>query len=110
MRFLLLAALAALVALSCAAPERRADSTPVAAAPAPKPAPARIKDSVPERRAALNDADRDLQSEAGENRWAFDEARQRREDSRQADAGVDGKLVAPPPGANGSLIPTPSSP
>ncbi|HEY4187543.1 MAG TPA: hypothetical protein VGP07_20870 [Polyangia bacterium] len=101
--------LAALVASSCAAPERRADSPAVAAAPAPRPAPARIKDSVPERSAALNDADRDLQSEAGERRWGLEEARQRREDSRQADGGVDGKLVAPVPGAlgsTGSLIPS----
>jgi hypothetical protein len=106
--------LAALVCLSCAAPPRRADPNPgTAPAPAPvatAPAAGRIKDSVPERRAALNDADRDLQSEAGEQQWGLDEARKRRDDARHGDAGTtDAALMDPASSAaaSGSLIPSP---
>jgi len=93
--------LAVLICVACAAP-RRADST------SPTPAPgARIKDSVPERRASLNAADRDLQSEGNEQRWGFEEARRRREAARRGDAGAPDDGPISPRTSNGSLIPSP---
>jgi len=75
---------------------------------APPPSPgARIKDSVPERSASLNDADRDLREGATEQRFGFDEARARREAANKAKAGNAGAPPEPGLGSNGSLIPSP---
>jgi hypothetical protein len=91
--------LALVIWVACAAP-RHADST----TPAPG---ARIKDSVPERRASLNAADRDLQSEGNEQSWGFEEARRRREAARRGDAGAPDDGPISPRTSNGSLIPSP---
>ena len=94
------------ICLACAAPPRKADAPPATAGVTAPVAPqGRIKDSVPERSAALNDADRDLQQGATEQRWGFEEARARREAAKRADAGADGE---PSLGANGSLIAPPN--
>jgi len=94
------------LALGCAAPARKADPAPAPAAVTAPPAQgARIKDSVPERSAGLNAADRDLQQGATEERFGFEEARARREAAKKGH-GADGG-VEPGLGSNGSLIPSP---
>jgi len=97
------------LALGCAAPARKADPAPTGAGTrgvtAPPAAGARIKDSVPERSAGLNAADRDLQEGATEERFGFEEARARREAAKKKSAEDGG--VEPGLGSNGSLIPSP---
>jgi len=104
MRLLLLGLV---VGLACAAPPKKADPAPATAGVTAPPAPGgRIKDSVPERSAALNAADRDLNQGATEQRFGFDEARARREAAKKS--GADGGAPAEPGlGSNGSLIPSP---
>ena len=93
------------VVAGCAAPARKADQSPApVGVTAPPVAGGRIKDSVPERRAGLDDADRDLQQGGTEQRFGFEEARARREAAKKADAGAPAE---PGLGANGSLIPSP---
>jgi len=110
MRLLLLGLV---VVLGCAAPPTKppmkADPAPATAGvTGPPPAPGgRIKDSVPERSASLNDADRDLKQGATEQRFGFDEARARREAANKAKAGDAGAPPEPGLGSNGSLIPSP---
>jgi hypothetical protein len=74
--------LLAMLLASCSK-QRRAD-----------PPPARIKDSVPERVAAQNAANRDLQADPDGRRWGIDEARRRREEANQR---AEGKATAPLP-------------
>jgi hypothetical protein len=105
MRLLLLGLV---VGLGCAAPPnpppKKVDPAPATAGVTAPPTPGgRIKDSVPERSAALNAADRDLNQGATEQRFGFDEARARREAAKKADAGAG----EPAPGSNGSLISPP---
>jgi len=95
------------IGLACAAPPKKADAPPATAGVTAAPAPGgRIKDSVPERRAGLNAADRDLQQGAVEERFGFEEARARREAAKRADAGASAP-VEPGLGANGSFIQSP---
>jgi len=98
------------VGLACAAPpkpaDKKVDAPPATAGVTAPPAPGgRIKDSVPERRAGLNAADRDLQQGGTEERFGFEEARARREAAKRPDGGAS----APEPGlgANGSFIQSP---
>jgi hypothetical protein len=113
MRLLLLGLV---VGLACAAPPKnaaknppgKADPAPATAGVTAPPAGGRIKDSVPERSAALNAADRDLNQGATEQRFGFEEARARREaaNKAKADGGAD---PAGEPGrpSNGSLLAPP---
>jgi len=97
------------ICLACAAPPKKADAPPATAGVTAPPAPGgRIKDSVPERRAGLNAADRDLQEGAVEERFGFEEARARREAAKRPDGGVSGAPVEPNLGANGSFIQSPN--
>lgn len=109
MRLLLLGLV---VGLACAAPAKKdttraAPATAGVTAPPASPPGGRIKDSVPERSASLNDADRDLRQGATEQRFGFDEARARREAAKKAKAGADGGAPEPGLGSNGSLIQSP---
>ena len=99
------------LAWGCAASGRKADPGPATTATpgvtAPPAQGARIKDSVPERSAGLNAADRDLQEGATEERFGFEEARARREAAKKsANARADGG-TEPGLGSNGSLTPSP---
>ena len=63
----------------------------------PDPTPARIKDSVPEKIAAQNAANRDLQADENGRRWDFEEARRRRQDaSQRADQNASTTLPTTP--------------
>lgn len=105
------------VAVACAAPAKNPAKTPPGKADAPPatagvtapPAGGRIKDSVPERSASLNDADRDLNQGATEQRFGFEEARARREAAKKAARADGGADPAGEPGrpSNGSLLAPP---
>ena len=68
-----------------------------ATAPRPRTESARIKDSPPERAAALRSADRSLGLETEEQRWGIAAARERRELAEQR------KTPPAPPPASGPV-------
>src|SRR3954468_13817752 len=70
-----------------------------AASPRPRTERARVKDSAPERAAALRGADRSLGLEADEERWGIAAARERREAQREARQ----RQTASPPAASGPV-------
>lgn len=57
--------------------------------------PPRIKDSAPEKRAALRNSDRNIGAEAEEQRWGIEAAQQR--EAQQAEKKRQGATPTPPP-------------
>jgi hypothetical protein len=113
-----------LLVASCASgpPRKPVESPPAAVTdggPRKLPGPARIKDSAPEKAAALRAADpNNLQLESEDERWGIEAARERRrttdeereaEERRQKDK--RSKTIAPfGPGFRGDAPPAPSAP
>src|SRR5258708_39677216 len=80
-----------------------AAEVPACARPKPEPAaPPRIKDSVPERAAALRGADGRLKLDVEEERWGVEADRERRRKAAEAAQGPGRTVVIPMPPPNDS--------
>jgi hypothetical protein len=75
-------------------------SKPRGPSEAAAPPPARLKDTAPEKRAALRSADPNIGAEADEARWGFEAARERkrRTDEKNQAAAAPKTPPAPPSG------------